>query len=90
MSQIQIYARVRPTEKPFSGLHLHPERNTIAVNIGDHDDILKRPESRYAKAPPSSHNFKFSHVFDEEASQEMIFDQVASRMIESFLSGSVF
>lgn len=86
MSQIQIYARVRPTSKPFEGLKVH-EDQTIGVHIGVQDDVMKRPESRYARAPPSHFNFRFSHVFDQQANQEEVFNKVAVRMIDSFLSG---
>lgn len=89
MPQIQIYARVRPTPRPFDGLRVFPENNMIGINIGDQDDISKRPESRYARAPPSKHTFKFSHVFDQNASQEEVFNHVATHMIDSFLSGYV-
>ena len=89
MPQIQIYARVRPSSRPFEGLRVIAENNTIGINIGDQDDISKRPESRYARAPPSRHTFKFSHVFDQKASQEEVFDHVATHMIDSFLSGYV-
>lgn len=89
MPQIQIYARVRPTSLCFEGMRIFPENNTIGINIGDKDDITKRPESRYARAPPSRHSFKFSHVFDQKASQEEVFDHVAIHMIDSFLSGYV-
>ena len=87
MSQIKIYARVRPTRKSFGGLHISPNRELIGIKIGDHDNVTKRPQSRYSHAPPSNHTFKFSHVFDEEASQESIFKQVACHMIDSFLAG---
>lgn len=87
MSQIKIYARVRPTAKPFQGLHVSPADNTIDINIGHFDSVQKRPESRYSHAPPSKHHFRFNHVFDEHASQEDVFDQVAQDMITSFLCG---
>ncbi len=57
------------------------------ISIGDQDEINKRPGSRYARAPPSHHSFKFSHVFDQSASQQDVFDKVAAHMINSFLSG---
>lgn len=87
MSQIQIYARVRPTPRPFAGIRILPESNVIGINIGDQDDIIKRPESRYARAPPSKHSFKFTRVFGRKATQEEVFNHVAARMIDSFLSG---
>lgn len=90
MPQIQIYARVRPTTRgrPFRGLLVLPESNTIGISIGDQDDITKRPESRrYARAPPSKHSFRFSQVFDRRASQEEVFNRVATQMIDSFLTG---
>ncbi len=65
------------------------EDNTIRVHIGDQDEVNKRPESRYARAPPSKHNFKFSRVFDKQASQDEVFQHVAVHMIDSFLSGYV-
>jgi hypothetical protein len=87
MPQIQTYARVRPTSRPFDGLKIIPENNAVVINIGDQDDISKRPESRYARAPPSRHTFKFSNVFDMDVSQEEVFDRVATHVIASFVSG---
>ena len=89
MSQIQIYARVRPTSRQFDGIKVHPEDSTLAIHIGEQDNITKRPESRYARAPPSKHMFKFRHVFDQQASQEEVFNRVATHMIDSFLTGYV-
>lgn len=89
MSQIQIYARIRPSPVPFEGITVSSEEHNIGISIGNQDDILKRPESRYARAPPSNYNFKFSRVFDLRATQEEIFNQVAVHMIDSFLSGYV-
>lgn len=91
MSQIQIYARVRPSSKSFEGIKVSPKDDTIDIHIGDQDDVTKRPESRYARAPPSRHSFKFRHVFDQQASQEQVFHHVAVQndMIESFLCGYV-
>ena len=87
MSQIQIFARVRPTPRPFDGIKVSLDSNTVDISIGDQDDITKRPESRYARAPPSNHSFKFNRVFDQSASQQEVFDKVAAHMIDSFLSG---
>ncbi len=87
MSQIQIYARVRPARRPFEGIRILPEDNTVSISIGDQDEISKRPESRYARAPPSSHSFRFNGVFGQSASQQDVFDKVAVHMIDSFLSG---
>lgn len=89
MSQIQIYARVRPTSRQFSGIKVPSQDNTLAIHIGDQDNITKRPESRYARAPPSKHMFKFRHIFDQQASQEEVFNRVATHMIDSFLTGYV-
>ena len=89
MSQIQIYARVRPSRVPFEGLQLSTEDQTIGIQIGGEHDIRKRPESRYARAPPSNYCFQFSKVFDTRASQEEVFSEVAVHMIDSFLAGYV-
>lgn len=87
MSQIQIYARIRPSCVPFQGLRVDSDEQTIGICIGEQDDVMKRPESRYARAPPSSYNFRFSRVFDQRATQEEVFNQVAVHMVDSFLSG---
>ena len=87
MSQIQIYARIRPSPVPFQGLRVNSDEQTVGIHIGEQDDIMKRPESRYARAPPSSYNFRFSRVFDQKATQEEVFSEVAVHMIDSFLSG---
>ena len=90
MSQIQIFARVRPSSRPFKGIRVSPNDNTIDISIGDQDEVNKRPESRYARAPPSNHSFRFKQVFDQRATQEEVFDKVAQHMIDSFLSGYVY
>ena len=87
MSRIKIFSRVRPTSKPFKGLHLSEADSSVSINIGFQDNISKRPQSRYSQAPPSSHTFKFAHVFDQSDSQEEIFEHVARHMIDNFLGG---
>ncbi len=85
MSRIKIFSRVRPTSKPFQGLQLSD--SNVAVDIGFYDNVSKRPQSRYSQAPPSSHNFKFSRVFDQNTPQEEVFDHVAKHMVDNFLGG---
>lgn len=87
MSRIKIYSRVRPTSEPFCGLQTSKDVGSLSINIGYHDNVCKRPQSRYSQAPPSSHQFKFSRVFDQAASQEEVFEHVARHMIDSFLGG---
>lgn len=87
MSQIKIFSKLRPTSKPFKGLHISQEDKSLTVNIGYQDNISKRPQSRYSHAPSSSQTFKFSRIFDQDASQEEVFDDVARHMTDKFLSG---
>ena len=94
MAKIQIYARLRPTTKPFDGLSLKTpsskDTNTsstsgdmIMINTENKDEI----QSMYSKAPGSKLRFKFSHVFDMQATQDEVFDTVAKQMIDAFLDG---
>ena len=57
------------------------------INIGTQDNIRKRPQSHHSHVPPSLHTFKFSRVFDQDASQEEVFDHVACHMTDAFLDG---
>lgn len=95
MAKIQIYARLRPTTNPFDGLNLSQTSspkdtnnsnagiNTIAIDTENKDES----RSRYSKAPGSRLHFKFSKVFDMQATQDEVFDTVARQMIDEFLDG---
>lgn len=86
MSQIKIFSRLRPTTKTFKGLFISPEDNSITIKITQ-DSIRKQPQTRHSHVSQSHHTFKFSRVFDQHASQEEVFDHVASHMTDKFLAG---
>ena len=94
MAKIQIYARLRPTTNPFDGLSLQTSStkdtnnsnagiNTITIDTKNKEES----QSRYCKAPGSRLHFKFSQVFDMQATQDEVFDAVARQMIDAFLDG---
>ena len=82
MSRIKIYARIRPSENRFEGLQ-SSESKQICVKIGKEGDR----EQLFSKAPSSRHEFKFNTVFEEDASQEEVFETVARHMVDAFLEG---
>lgn len=83
MSRIKIYARIRPTKNRFEGLQSSEKQ--IGIQVGkDSDD---REQTRYSKAPSSRHEFKFSSVFEEDATQGEVFETVARHMVDAFLEG---
>ena len=80
MAKIQIYARVRPTDNSYEGMRT--SENHVHISTGDDD-----PQIKFSKAPRSRHEFRFSHVFEQNATQEEVFDTVAKPMVDSFLGG---
>ena len=91
MAKIQIYARIRPTDHQFDGLHISDSKgnntstyeDTITINTENKDES----QAKYCKAPGSKLQFQFNHVFGMQATQDEIFDAVARQMIDTFLNG---
>lgn len=90
MAKIEIYARVRPTHRQYSGIQVTTDPDSgyehIKLETGDQADRLSTP-SRYIRPHSSQHNFQFKRVFRETATQEEVFDTVSRHIIDSFLGG---
>ncbi len=87
MSKIQIYARIRPTNHHRYHRHdgLTSSENRIHLKVGEVEE--SGSQTRFSRAPGTKHEFKFDHVFEEDATQEEVFDIVAKKVVDSFLVG---
>ena len=79
MPRIRVYARLRPTSRRYEGLEVKGTRMRIAV--GD-----KKAE-KFATAQYREKEYKFQKIFNEEASQDDVYEQVVHHMVERFLEG---
>ncbi len=82
MSEIQVYARLKPLPiraSRYESIRISPD--TINISVGD-----KRME-KFTGGHYNEYSFQFKRVFDEKASQKDVFDVVAVEMIDRFLEG---
>ena len=79
MSRIQIYARIRPGPQRCEGFQA--SANSISLRTGYERDAL------FSKSPAAKHEFTFDQVFEEESSQEDVFQKVALPVVDQFLLG---
>lgn len=86
MSKIQIYARIRPTDGRQRHEGLTTTNNRVLLKVGEEREE-NGSQSRFSRTPPTKYEFKFSHVFEEDATQDEVFDVVAKKVVESFLVG---
>lgn len=83
MAEIKIYARFRPLPKEVSR-HKHlciDDGGIVRICVGD------KQIEKFSGNPYVEHSFKFNQVFDENATQQQIFDGVIVEMIDKFLEG---
>lgn len=81
MSQIAVYARVRPSVSRFyEGLTVG--ENTIDVTFG-----VKNSDQPYSEPQFREHTFLFQKVFDGTSSQEDVYNTVAKHIVEEFAKG---
>ena len=85
MAKIQIYARIRPTKKRYSGIKTCGENSEINVTIGDIEE--EKFQVRHAKTPGVKHEFRFNKVFEADATQDQVFETVAREITDSFIEG---
>ena len=82
MSEIQVYARLRPLSPKCSRYErLSIQPNSIKISVGD------KQAEKFTNSHYNEHFFRFKNVFDEHATQEQVFDNVAVEMIDKFLEG---
>ncbi len=90
MAKIEIYARMRPTNRQYDGFKVtrDPESNYehILVQTAEQNRQVSTP-SRRTRSHGSAHNFQFKRVFQESATQEEVFESVSKNIIDSFLEG---
>lgn len=80
MAKILIYARIRPTDHSYEGIQT--SNHHVHITMGNED-----PQAKFSKTQGPRHQFKFCRVFEQNASQEEVFDAIAKNMIDSFLEG---
>lgn len=80
MAKILIYARIRPTDHSYEGIQTL--KHHVHITMGNED-----PQAKFSKTQGPRHQFKFCRVFEQNASQEEVFDAIAKNMIDSFLEG---
>ncbi|XP_071503220.1 kinesin-like protein KIF6, partial [Diadema antillarum] len=81
MAQIKTYARIKPTSNPSK--HLDYETTNVSISIPEPPPCGQIRD----RSSTLTHNFGFSGVFGPTASQNEVFDLVASHIVEGFLSG---
>lgn len=80
MTEISVYARCRPTNKPYRQLEIVDD-SAIKITVGD------KNSARFVDAECVEHEFHFKRVFDGSARQEEVYDAVASDVVGGFLGG---
>uniref|UniRef100_A0A8C0K4X8 Kinesin-like protein n=1 Tax=Canis lupus dingo TaxID=286419 RepID=A0A8C0K4X8_CANLU len=83
---IQIFARVKPTvRKQQQGIYSIDEDEKLTPNL---EIILPRDlADGFVNNKRESYKFKFQKIFDQGASQETIFENIAKPVAESVLAG---
>ena len=82
MSQIAVYARVRPSVTHFyKGLTISDKNLNVTFGVKTEE------VPRYAEPHYREHTFQFQRVFNERSSQEEVYEIVAKHVVEEFLKG---
>uniref|UniRef100_A0A8D1YAI7 Kinesin-like protein n=1 Tax=Sus scrofa TaxID=9823 RepID=A0A8D1YAI7_PIG len=83
---IQIFARVKPTvRKQPQGIYSIDEDEKLAPSL---EIILPRDlADGFVNNKRESYRFKFQRIFDQDAKQETIFENIAKPVAESVLAG---
>ncbi|XP_047652554.1 kinesin-like protein KIF6 [Phacochoerus africanus] len=83
---IQIFARVKPTvRKQPQGIYSIDEDEKLASSL---EIILPRDlADGFVNNKRESYRFKFQRIFDQDAKQETIFENIAKPVAESVLAG---
>lgn len=79
MSKIRVYARARPCRVPSERLRLH--QDSVKISLGQKD------KAKYSGGHYKNYEFSFDGVLDENASQEQVFEVVATHIVDKFLDG---
>ena len=79
MPRVRVYARLRPTDDRYEGIEV--QENSVKIAVG------QKETERFAGPQYTEHTFKFQGVFDEGATQEEVYDEVACHMVDRFLEG---
>lgn len=86
MSRIKTYARLKPLKS-----HQTPTTTTTWFRTTDDVVEINIPESenmtQFARKGRVRHSFAFDRVFDANATQAFVYENVADDVIKSFLSG---
>ncbi|KAH0794838.1 kinesin-like protein KIF9 [Histomonas meleagridis] len=78
---IKVFIRTRPTTN-FAGesIKIYDDHQTITVNIDKSDPL------NFLNSPESNYSFKFHSVL-HNVSQEIVFEEVAREIVDSFIQG---
>uniref|UniRef100_A0A7S0DY68 G domain-containing protein n=1 Tax=Hanusia phi TaxID=3032 RepID=A0A7S0DY68_9CRYP len=81
-NKINIFLRIRPTKKQLSNYEIIDEGQGLVIDIPKENqavEVINNTKER--------HEFRFNKVFDREARQEEIFQDVAPRLPEICIAG---
>lgn len=85
MSQIAVYARIRPPSPPTQYYKdLTSANNEIKIKFGVKSDDRY---SRFAEPHYKEYIFPFKHVFTQSSTQDEVFNTVARHIVDKFLEG---
>ena len=79
MAHIKTYCRIKPTKSSFTDYQVSP--NTLHIQVPEN---LRESASdvNIRQRPGVNHQFKFTYVFNKDASQEEVFNKVAKDIVE--------
>ena len=80
MAQIKTFARLKPTKKPYPGYEI--KKNELTIHMPDGKDFMLLDQDQ-AFHSNLSYDIKFTGIFEPTATQEDVFDGVASDIIKS-------
>ncbi|XP_031565280.1 kinesin-like protein KIF6 isoform X2 [Actinia tenebrosa] len=80
---IKIYARVKPTKIKTAPYEIYNEEDSACVTFSVPKDLAEG----FINNKKEEYKFRFSRVFDQQCTQDEIFDNVAKGVIDNVLEG---
>lgn len=86
---ITVFARLKPTKKPFAGVRLSTEVDDEAAAARLEFDLARAGggPAGVLNNRKELYKFKFKHIFPRDCSQDDVFRAVAAPVIDSVLDG---
>ncbi|XP_072028607.1 uncharacterized protein [Amphiura filiformis] len=81
MANIKAYARIRPTSKASE--HYTWDKQKVCLSLPNQPSLVQH----LRRDATTIHDFEFTSVFGPTATQQQVFDVVASNIIKGFLGG---